>query len=101
MMLNEIGMFPNRDVSEMVPKESIEKFVNLTWTQQYIIENDSVEEMVKSNYYFVDNKETKNYHWSNKEKIQKKLLEYYRNISKDEKIKEIMPLIEIKICRLG
>ena len=49
------------------------------------------------------NKKTKakKYYQTNKEKLQERLQEYYRNLSKDGKIKEkIMLIIEIKTCQI-
>ena len=44
---------------------------------------------------------TKNYYHANKEKLQKRLREYYRNLSEDEKLeKKIMLTIEVKICQV-
>ena len=61
------------------------------------MENDAVEKKVKYNYDFLDNK-AKNYYQANKEKIQKRLREYYRNLSNVEKIKKgIMVTMKIKI----
>ena len=53
------------------------------------MENDTVEKLVKANYHFVDNKaKAKNYYQTNKEKLQKTLWEYNRNLSEDEKLKK-------------
>ena len=49
------------------------------------------------------NKKTKakNYYQTNKEKLQERLQKYYRNLSKDGKIKKkIMLIIEIKTCQI-
>ena len=57
------------------------------------MENDTVEKIVNNNYLFVDNK-AKYYHQARN--IQKRLQEYYRNLSKMKKLrKEIMLTIEM------
>ena len=57
------------------------------------MENDTVEKIVNNNYLFVDNKAKYYYQARN---IQKRLQEYYRNLSKMKKLrKEIMLTIEM------
>ena len=51
------------------------------------MENDIVEKTLKNSYDFAKNKaEAKTYYQTNKEKIQKRLREYYRNIPEEKKI---------------
>ena len=52
------------------------------------MENDSSEKTIKKDYDFADTKgKAKKYYRANKEKIQRRSREYYRNFSEDAKIK--------------
>ena len=61
------------------------------------MENKTIEKIVKNNYDFVN--KTKNYYQAKKRKKQKRLREYYKNLSEEEKLNtEITLTTEIKIC---
>lgn len=65
------------------------------------MESEAVEKTVKNNYDFVYNKSTPKIHdQRNKEKIQKRPRECYRNISDDKKnlSKKNMLTVDIKKC---
>ena len=61
------------------------------------MENKTIEKIVKNNYDFVN--KTKYYFQAKKRKKQKRLREYYKNLSEEEKLNtEITLTTEIKIC---